>query len=520
MSLPPGLPTRLPSALRQLPAILVVDDEVRSQEALRRTLEEDFDVHCAASAAEGMEILEQEGSSIRIVLCDQRMPGTTGVQFLKEIRTRWPDVVRIILSGYTDAEDIITGVNEAGIWQYLLKPWQPEQLLLTLQRAAELWRLQQENQRLSLDLRTAEPVLKKRVENKQAKAKSSFGLGSLIRAESSPINTVCNLVERIAPYDLSVMITGESGTGKEMIARAIHYESRRAHKAFITENCGALPDALLESELFGYKRGAFTGAVEDRVGLFQQADGGTLFLDEIGETSPAFQVKLLRVLQEGEFRPLGSNRAVQVDVRVIAATNRDLEDDVRTGRFREDLYYRLATMTLHVPPLRQRPMDIPLLIQRLLENSCKTLGKALDGFTPTALAALQTYPWPGNVRELQNEILRLVALSESPVADIGLLSPRLLRHTPPPANAVTATATGYSPLPGKADERTTGIPQKPASNPASLGNLKTRMEALEMQVLQEAMQRHKGNKSRAAQELGLSRVGLRAKLVRYGMERE
>lgn len=505
MSLPPGLPTRLPSALRQLPAILVVDDEVRSQEALRRTLEEDFDVHCAASAAEGMEILEQEGSSIRIVLCDQRMPGTTGVQFLKEIRTRWPDVVRIILSGYTDAEDIITGVNEAGIWQYLLKPWQPEQLLLTMQRAAELWRLQQENQRLSLDLRTAEPVLKKRVENKQAKAKSSFGLSSLIRAESSPINTVCNLVERIAPHDLSVMITGESGTGKEMIARAIHYESRRAHKAFITENCGALPDALLESELFGYKRGAFTGAVEDRVGLFQQADGGTLFLDEIGETSPAFQVKLLRVLQEGEFRPLGSNRAVQVDVRVIAATNRDLEDDVRTGRFREDLYYRLATMTLHVPPLRQRPMDIPLLIQRLLENSCKTLGKALDGFTPTALAALQTYPWPGNVRELQNEILRLVALSESPVADIGLLSPRLLRHTPQPAETITATVNGYTPPPG---------------NPASRGNLKTRMEALEMQVLQEAMQRHKGNKSRAAQELGLSRVGLRAKLVRYGMERE
>jgi two-component system response regulator HupR/HoxA len=360
-----------PPSLRKLPAVLVVDDEVRSQEALRRTLEEDFDVLCASSAAEGMEILEREMSTaaVRIVLCDQRMPGMTGVQFLKEVRHRWPDVVRIILSGYTDAEDIITGVNEAGIWQYLLKPWQPEQLLLTLQRAAEVWRLQQENQRLSLDLRTAEPVLKKRVQSKFDKAKHAFGLSSFIRQRGSPLNDICEMIERVAPFDLAVLVTGESGTGKEMVARAIHYESRRAERPFITENCGALPDTLLESELFGYKRGAFTGAVEDRVGLFQQADGGTLFLDEIGETSPAFQVKLLRVLQEGEFRPLGSNRPVHVDVRVIAATNRDLEEDVRTGRFREDLYYRLATISLHVPPLRERPMDLPLLARRLLDRA-------------------------------------------------------------------------------------------------------------------------------------------------------
>ena len=203
---------------RKLPAVLVIDDEVRSQEALRRTLEEDFDVHCASSAAEGMEILEKEQSTaaIRIVLCDQRMPGITGVQFLKEVRHRWPDIVRIILSGYTDAEDIITGVNEAGIWQYLLKPWQPDQLLLTLQRAAEVWRLQQENQRLSLDLRTAEPVLKRRVESKFEKAKHAFGLAGLIRAPDSPLNAVCDMIARIAPYDLSVLVTGESGTGKEL----------------------------------------------------------------------------------------------------------------------------------------------------------------------------------------------------------------------------------------------------------------------------------------------------------------
>jgi len=486
-----------PPSLRRLPAVLVVDDEVRSQEALRRTLEEDFEVFCASAASAALEILEREQATaaFRIVICDQRMPGTTGIEFLKEVRLRWPDIVRIILSGYTDAEDIITGVNEAGIWQYLLKPWQPEQLLLTLQRAAEVWRLQQENQRLSLDLRTAEPVLKKRVDAKLEKAKSSFGLAGLTRAPGSPLDAACDLVRRVAPYDLSVMVTGESGTGKEMFARAIHYESRRADKPFITENCGALPDSLLESELFGYKRGAFTGAVEDRVGLFQQADGGTLFLDEIGETSPAFQVKLLRVLQEGEFRPLGSNRPVNVDVRVIAATNRDLEDDVRTGRFREDLYYRLATIPLHVPPLRQRPMDLPLLASRLLSSSARSLDKPVDGFSVAVLAALAAYPWPGNVRELQNEILRMVALADAPVLDVELLSPRFFDKP-------------TAPTPAAGEERFAALS----------GNLRERMEQLERQVIAEAMQRHRGNKSRAARELGLSRVGLRAKLVRYGLE--
>ena len=481
----------------KLPTLLVIDDEVRSQEALRRTLEEDFTVLCASSAAEGLELMQREAvrEGVRIVLCDQRMPGTTGVQFLREVRNRWPDVVRIILSGYTDAEDIIAGVNDAGIWQYLLKPWQPEQMLLTMQRAAEVWRLQQDNQRLSLELRTAEPVLKRRVESKYDRARHAFGLAGLTRAPGSPLNAVCQMVERIAPYDLSVMITGESGTGKEMVARAIHYESRRASKAFITENCGAVPDTLLEAELFGHKRGAFTGAVDDRVGLFQQADGGTLFLDEIGETSPAFQVKLLRVLQEGEFRPLGSARPVHVDVRVIAATNRDLEEEVRAGRFREDLYYRLATISLHVPPLRERSMDLPLLVQRLLENSCLALGKAVDGFSSEAMACIAAYRWPGNVRELQNEILRMVALADGRRLGADLLSPRALRT---PVAAVQAEELAWL---------------------ASLsGGLKERMDQLEMQVLKEAMIRHRWNKSRAARELGLSRVGLRAKLVRYGLE--
>lgn len=482
------------NATAKLPTVLLVDDEVRSLEALRRTLEEDFEVFTATSAEQAQAIME--GEWIQLVVCDQRMPGMTGVEFLKIVRNQWPDTLRIILSGYTEAEDIIAGVNEAGIYQYLMKPWQPEQLLLALQAAANVYRLQQENQRLSVELRATEPVLARRVEQKVDRVKRAFGLDGLIRTPGSPLNAVCKLVERIAPYDLSVLIGGESGTGKEMLARAIHYQSRRAEKAFVVENCGALPDQLLEAELFGYKRGAFTGAYEDRIGRFQQADGGTLFLDEIAETSPAFQVKLLRVLQEGEFRQLGGARPVSVDVRVVAATNRDLEADIRAGRFREDLYYRLATVTLHVPALRERPMDIPLLAARLLDAAQKSLGKKADGFTTEALACIAAYPWPGNVRELQNEVLRMLALSDTSRLGADLLAPRILR------------------TPAVEQQEDDLLPQL-----CSSGGLKERMDALEARVVKETLIRLRWNKTKAAAELGLSRVGLRNKLLRYGLER-
>jgi two-component system, NtrC family, response regulator HupR/HoxA len=482
----------------RLPAILVVDDEIRSQEALRRTLEEDFQVFCASGAAEALAILEQESvlGGVQLVLCDQRMPDTTGVEFLSEVRARWPDAVRIILSGYTEAEDIITGINEAGIWQYLLKPWQPEQLLHTLKSAAEVWRLQQENQRLSLDLRTAAPVLRKRVESKYDKVKQAFGLDGLLRAPGSPLEKTATLIRKVAPHDISVLITGESGTGKEMVARAIHVESRRADRAFVVENCGALTDTLLEAELFGHKKGAFTGAYEDRIGLFQQADGGTLFLDEIGDTSPAFQVKLLRVLQEGEFRPVGGSRPVSVDVRVIAATNRDIEEEVRAGRFREDLYYRLATVSLHVPPLRERRDDIPLLAHRLVEASAIALGKPGARLGDGALACIIAWRWPGNVRELQNEVLRMLALADGLELGADLLSPRVLRAAADPGeDAELAFLTGLA------------------------GGLKERMERLEARVVRECLIRHAWNISHAAAELELSRVGLRNKILRYGLAR-
>ncbi len=267
------------------------------------------------------------------------MPGMSGVEFLKIVRERWPDVVRMIISGYTDAEDIIQGVNEAGIYQYVTKPWQPDSLALTLKNAVRLYKLQRENELLAIELKMssnrAEKVVASRRQGLRETCESDDGI---VRDRNSPMNDVCARMRRVAPYDISVLITGESGTGKELIARALHYNSLRWNKPFVVENCAALPDELLESELFGHRRGAFTGAVEDHVGLFQRADGGTVFLDEIGEVSPSFQAKLLRVLQESEIRPVGGRQTRKIDVRVIAATNRDLEDEVSAGRFREDLY--------------------------------------------------------------------------------------------------------------------------------------------------------------------------------------
>jgi len=476
----------------KLPTVLVVDDEVRSQEALRRTLEEEFEVLTASSAEGARRIMERD--FVQLLLCDQRMPGTSGVEFLKQVRSQWPDVVRMIISGYTDSEDIIAGINDAGIYQYILKPWQPEQLLLTLRNASELYRLQSENQRLALELRTSEPVLKKRVEAKRDTAKKRFAIAELARAPNSPMNRVCELIARVAPHDISVLLTGESGTGKELLARAIHYASARAEKQFVVENCGAVPDQLLESELFGHKRGSFTGAYEDRIGLFQQADGGTIFLDEIGETSSAFQVKLLRALQEREIRPVGSSRSLSVDVRVIAATNRDLEQEVREGRFREDLYYRLATMTLQVPALRERPMDIPLIANKFLHAASGAFGFDGASFSAEVIECLKAYRWPGNVRELQNEILGMLALSDGPRLSAENLSPRVLRAAAEEEEQELHLLAGLD------------------------GSLKDRLEALEARLVKETLIRHRWNKTRAAQELGLSRVGLRSKLSRYGLE--
>ncbi len=474
--------------------VLLVDDEVRSLDAMRRTLEEDFEVLTATGADEAREQMARR--EVHVILCDQRMPGTTGVEFLREARERWPDAVRIVISGYTDSEDIIAGINEAGIWQYILKPWVPDHLLQTVRSAAEARTLQHGLARLDLELRSGHGTLRAKGQAKLAQARSSFDFARLVRAPGSPLDALCEMAQRIARHDLSVLILGESGTGKELMARAIHYASPRLAGPFVVENCAAIPDTLLESELFGHKRGAFTGAVDDHIGLFQRAHGGTVFLDEIGETSPAFQVKLLRVLQEGELRPVGSTRAVPVDVRVIAATHRDLEADVRAGRFREDLYYRIAGVTLAMPPLRERPGDIVPIAERILVDAAAELALPPARFDDDARAVLMSYPWPGNIRELRNEIARALALSEGPLVHAAAFSRKLLHGQ---AGAHAEKLNGHAALPAS-------------------GTLAERLDSIEAMVLRETLLRHRWNKTRAAQELGLSRVGLRAKLQRFGLE--
>ena len=479
-----------------LPLVLLVDDEVRSQDAMRRTLDEDFRILCASSADEARALLERHEAAV--ILCDQRMPGLTGVAFLREVRERWPETVRIVISGYTDSEDIIAGINEAGIYQYILKPWVPDHLLQTVRQAVEARTLQRGVHRLELDLRAGTTALRARRGDRLAQARAAFGFDRIERAPGSPLDAVCEMAARVARYDLSVLVLGESGTGNELLGRAIHYGSPRAEGPFVLENCAAIPDTLLESELFGHKRGAFTGAFEDHIGLFQRAHGGTVFLDEIGETSPAFQVKLLRVLQEGELRPVGSPRPIPVDVRVIAATHRHLEDEVRAGRFREDLYYRLTGITLHMPPLRERVGDIPPLARRLLREVGAELGRPGVVWADDAMGVLMGYPWPGNIRELRNEIARAIALSDSERIEARAFSTRVL-HGQAGRHAAAQGQDGVATLP-------------------QTGTLQERLDAIEAVVLREVMLRLRWNKTRAAAELGLSRVGLRAKLQRFGLE--
>ena len=480
--------------MNDLPTILVVDDEVRSLESLARILGEDFQVHAASSVVKANEILECE--CIQVILCDQRMPDQAGVDFLKTVRTRWPEIIRMIVSGYTDAHDIIDGINEAGIYQYITKPWHPDTLLMTLKNACRLYELQRENQLLAIELKMVPDAASKAIKERRAALKRSYDIDDgIVRTPESPMSAACDMLHQVAPYDIPIILTGASGTGKELAARALHYRSLRWNKPFVVENCGALPDQLLESELFGHKRGAFTGAVEDHIGLFERANGGTVFLDEIGEVTQAFQVKLLRVLQEGEIRPVGSGKSRNVDVRVIAATNRTLEEEVRAGRFRADLYYRLSGIIIELPPLKDRICDIPILARTLVERTSARLGKTVTGISDEAIECLKRYSWPGNIRELQNEIQHMLVVAKAN-QELGadLISRHILMCVPAEDD--------------KRDEQFMDLD----------GSLKDRLGMLEQRIIRETLIRHRWNKSKAAKELGLSRVGLRGKLERYGLE--
>jgi two-component system response regulator HupR/HoxA len=397
--------------------ILIVDDEIGILESLELTLGSEYRVFTAEAGEQGLAILERE--DIALVIADQVMPGMSGVEFLEKVLEVKPRCIRMMLTGYADLTSLMRAINEGRIYRYIPKPWEPDDLRINVKRALEAYELAWENTQLAGALAEANERL--RAENvylrREVEARYSF---EGIIGESPAMQRVFDVMHKVAETDATVLLTGETGTGKDLVARAIHYCGSRRGQRFVAQNCAALPDTLLESELFGHKRGAFTGAHADKKGLFEVADGGTIFLDEIGETEPGMQVRLLRVLQDGEIRALGSSEVHTVNVRVVAATNRDLRQEVEVGRFREDLFYRLRVVEIELPPLRERRSDIPALAHHFLDRISPSMGRRLSGFTNAAMDRLAAYDWRGNVRELENEIERVVALAGSDQESVGV----------------------------------------------------------------------------------------------------
>jgi two-component system response regulator PilR (NtrC family) len=373
--------------------LLIVDDEASLRDFLTIVFEEDgCHVETASTLAEGRAAIQKNEPDL--VLCDLMLPDGSGLELLREVKTQSPSVAVIMITAHTSTKSAIEALK-AGAFDYIAKPFDIDELKIIVRNAVERKELEDEN----IHLRSA--------------LEEKFTFANII-GRSSRMQEIFSIVQRIAPTTSTVLISGESGTGKELIARAIHYNSGRRGK-FVSINCGALPENLLESELFGHERGAFTGAIREKRGLFSEADRGTIFLDEIGETSTGMQIKLLRVLQDRVVRRVGSNTETQVEVRVIAATNRDLSESIKAGTFREDLFYRINVIPIALPALRQRKEDIPLLAEHFIAKFCSNLSVPQKDISADAMRALEKYPWPGNVRELENAIERMIALERSEV---------------------------------------------------------------------------------------------------------
>ncbi|HSH45428.1 MAG TPA: sigma-54 dependent transcriptional regulator [Longimicrobiales bacterium] len=450
--------------------VLVIDDESSILNTVRILLRgEGFDVDTRTNAKEA--VAELDAIDPDLILTDIRMPGMTGLDVLAAVREEHPEVPVILMTAQASLQSAIEAVNQ-GAFFYLQKPFANDDLVALCRRATETRVLKREN-----------VALKKEIRRRDA-SRTGRPIG-----KNRAFTDVLTLAETVAPTTSTVLVTGESGTGKEVIARYIHDLSDRAEAPFISINCGALPENLLESELFGHVRGAFTGAVKDKEGLLAAARGGTFFLDEIGEMSPSLQVKLLRALQEREIAPVGSTRTVDIDVRFIAATNRDLEHEMRRGTFRSDLYYRLNVIALHIPPLREREDDIPVLAEHFLE---KMGARAGDGASPVhitdpALDALQRYDWPGNVRELENALERAAVLAGGREIDVEHLPGRV---SDPPAESL--------------------VSDLPPENPT--------LEVIERAYVLWVLRSQGGNKAKAAEVLGIDPSTLYRKLNRYGEE--
>ena len=443
--------------------VLVVDDEPAQRELVAGFLRKHgFDVVLAGGGREAVARFKQE--PFDLVLTDQRMPDLSGLEVLEAVRSTSPETAVVIITAYGTIETAVSAVK-AGAADYLTKPLNLDDLLHRVHRVRERQRLVTENRELREAL-----TERHRVEG--------------IIGDSGRMQEVLSLVRRVAPSDATVLIRGESGTGKELIARALHYASPRAAGPLVKVNCAALAESLLEAELFGHEKGAFTGAVASRKGRFEMADGGSIFLDEIGDLPPHLQVKLLRVLQEREFERVGSSRPIKVDVRLLAATHRDLEALVREGRFREDLYYRINVVTIMLPPLRERREDLPPLIEHFLRAFAGKNGKSVRGLTREAREALLRYDYPGNIRELENLIERAVVLTRDDVIGVEDLPLSL---------------------------------EAPASESGDEAGLIAAVEGLERRMIREALAKADGTQTRAAELLGISERVLRYKLKKYGL---
>ncbi|NDY43163.1 sigma-54-dependent Fis family transcriptional regulator [Dissulfurirhabdus thermomarina] len=470
--------TAQPPEREARPVILIVDDDRSLREFLEILFaKEGYEVLCAASGEAALDLLGRR--RVNVVLSDVRMPGMDGVDLLRRIKARTPDVPVILITAFASMDSAVAAMKE-GAFDYLTKPFRIDEIREVVAQA------------LAAGPAPADPG------EEAAAAESPDKVHRLDRmvARSPAMLKIFQMVPKVAASTSSVLITGESGTGKELVARAIHNLGPRKDRPFVVVNCAGIPENLLESELFGHTRGAFTGAEHEKKGLFATAHGGTIFLDEIGELPLTLQVKLLRVVQERAFTPLGSTREVRVDVRIVAATNRSLEDEVMEGRFREDLYYRLNVITLHIPPLRERPEDIPLLVQYFLDRYATEQGKTVQGISSYAMDALVNYPFPGNVRELENIIERSVALSAS--------------------NLILPESLSLARFKERQGRRGPAAGPEPELPPEGL-DLDAYLGAVERTLLEKALERTGGVKTEAAKLLGLNFRSFRYRLAKYGL---
>ena len=458
-----------------MPTILIVEDEPKMLRLLELNLADDgYSTRAATTAENGLKILASD--KVDLVLSDVKLPGMSGLEFLQAVKRANAAIPVVMMTAYGTVESAVEAMKD-GASDFVLKPFSIEEIKLIIRKELEVRRLHEENRQLR-------EALGQRYQFEN------------IVANSPGMQEVLAAVEQVAPTNSTVLLGGESGVGKDMIARAIHQHSRRVNGPFIKINCTAIPENLLESELFGYEKGAFTGAVAAKPGKFELADKGTIFLDEIGDMPGSLQVKLLRVLQEREFERLGGTKTIKVDVRVVAATNQDLRAALEQGTFREDLYYRLNVVPISIPPLRAHKQDIPYLVDHFIQRFAESSGKPIEGITPEAMKLLVDFHWPGNVRELENIIERAVVMTAGPRIEAG-------------------------------DIRLDVAPQGGLGNSQATGNPATMflpegmtLEQFEDKLIREALQRAGGNKSQAARLLGLSRNALRYRLSKMGVPDE